>query len=157
MTETTMTDSRAATPSVVERTRAVAAGAPVVAAHFLGRTAVLMLGEEAALMVPDKGEERRVALHSGGILSAMLQHGQRVIQLLIDRAATDDASDSAHESSGLFLTRKTRGQMLTRDGAQCPCHGLHHPDQTGTHPPRFGIETHGLRKDDADSHNYKAP
>ena len=66
-----MTDSAPPnTPSVVERTRVVAAGAPVVAAHFLGRTAALVLGEEAVLLVPDKGEEQRLALHGGGILSA---------------------------------------------------------------------------------------
>jgi len=58
------------TPSVVERTRVIAAGAPVVAAHFLGRTAALVLGEEAVLLVPDKGDEQRLALHGGGILSA---------------------------------------------------------------------------------------
>ena len=58
------------TPSVVERTRAVAAGAPVVAVHFLGRTAALVLGEEAVLVVPDKGDEKRLAIHGGGILSA---------------------------------------------------------------------------------------
>jgi WD40 repeat protein len=58
------------TPSVVDRTRPVTAGAPVVAVHFLGRTAAFVLGEEALLLVPDDGEERRVAIHDGGILSA---------------------------------------------------------------------------------------
>jgi WD40 repeat protein len=58
------------TPSVVARTRAVAAGAPVVAAHFLGRTAVLVLGEEAVLLVAGDGDERRLPIHGGGILSA---------------------------------------------------------------------------------------
>ena len=42
-------------PSVVERTRPVTAGAPVVAAHFLGETAVFVLGEETLLLVPDDG------------------------------------------------------------------------------------------------------
>src|SRR5437763_8624586 len=65
-----MTDAPPNTPSVVERTRVIAAGAPVVAAHFLGRTAALVLGEEAVLLVPDKGDEQRLALHGGGILSA---------------------------------------------------------------------------------------
>jgi WD40 repeat protein len=41
-----------------------------VAAHFLGRTAVLVLGEESLLLVSEEGEERRVAVHGGGILSA---------------------------------------------------------------------------------------
>jgi WD40 repeat protein len=65
-----MTDAAASTPSVVERTRPVAADAPVVAAYFLGRTAVFVLGEDALLLVSDKGEERRSAVHGGGILSA---------------------------------------------------------------------------------------
>jgi WD40 repeat protein len=64
-----MTDTSGNTPSVVERTRAVAAGAPVVAAHFLGRTAAFVLGEEAVLLVPPNGDERRLAIHAGGILS----------------------------------------------------------------------------------------
>jgi WD40 repeat protein len=63
-------DASPNTPSVVERTRTAAAGAPVVAAHFLGRTAVLVLGEEALLLLADKGDERRLAIHGGGILSA---------------------------------------------------------------------------------------
>jgi len=63
-------DTAPNTPSVVERTRAVAAGAPVVAVHFLGRTAAFVLGEEAVLLVADKGDERRLPIHGGGILSA---------------------------------------------------------------------------------------
>jgi WD40 repeat protein len=58
------------TPSVVDRTRAVTAGAPVVAVHFLGRTAAFVLGEEAVLLASGKDEERRVAVHDGGILSS---------------------------------------------------------------------------------------
>ena len=65
-----MTDQTQNTPSVVERTRVVMAGAPVVAAHFLGRTAAFVLGEEAVLLVPAKGDEQRLAVHAGGILSA---------------------------------------------------------------------------------------
>ena len=65
-----MTDRPQDTPSVVSRTRAVSAGAPVVAVHFLGRTAAFVLGEEAVLLVRDKGDEQRVTVHSGGILSA---------------------------------------------------------------------------------------
>ena len=67
-----MADTRAPanTPSVVERTRPVTAGAPVVAVHFLSRTAAVVLGEEAVLLVADKGDERRCAIHGGGILSA---------------------------------------------------------------------------------------
>jgi WD40 repeat protein len=66
------------TPSVVERTRAVDAGAVVVGAHFLGRTAVLVLGEEALLLVPEKGEPRRILAHGGAILAAA-SDGKRVV------------------------------------------------------------------------------
>ena len=40
-----MTDTKSDIPSVVERTRPLQAEAPVVAAHFLGQTAVFVLGE----------------------------------------------------------------------------------------------------------------
>ena len=33
---------------------------------------------------------------AGGILAAMLQHRQRIVQTLIDRAGADDADDAAH-------------------------------------------------------------
>jgi WD40 repeat protein len=65
-----VTDQQQSTPSVVERTRTIAAGAPVVAVHFLDRTAAFVLGEEAVLLVAGKDEEKRVAIHGGGILSA---------------------------------------------------------------------------------------
>ncbi len=50
-----MTDTPANTPSVVDKTRPVAAGAPVVAVHFLGRTAAFVLGEETVLLVSGQG------------------------------------------------------------------------------------------------------
>jgi WD40 repeat protein len=65
-----VTDAKSDIPSVVERTRPIKAGAPVVAAHFLGQTAVFVLGEEALLFVPNAGEPRTVAVHGGAILSS---------------------------------------------------------------------------------------
>ena len=83
MTLHRMAETPPNTPSVVERTRAISAGAPVVAVHFLGRTAAFVLGEEAVLLVPDKGEEQRLAIHGGGILSAasdgVLQSSRNVV------------------------------------------------------------------------------
>jgi len=73
-----MTDTRSDTPSVVERTRPVEAGVPVVAAHFLGDTAVFVLGEEALLFVAKDGAERRVPIHGGAILAAA-SDGDRII------------------------------------------------------------------------------
>jgi WD40 repeat protein len=75
---TRMTDTRADTPSVVDRTRLVAAGAPVVAARFLGRTAAFVLGEETVLLVPPGGGEQRAAVHQGGIL-AVASDGERLV------------------------------------------------------------------------------
>ena len=65
-----MTDARSETVSVVERTHLVAAGGAVVGAHFLGRTAVLVLGEEAVLLAEPKTEPRRVDVHGGAILAS---------------------------------------------------------------------------------------
>jgi WD40 repeat protein len=65
-----MTEARADIPSVIARTRPLAAGAPVVAAHFLDQTAVFVLGEEALLLLPRAGDARRVTIHAGAILSS---------------------------------------------------------------------------------------
>jgi WD40 repeat protein len=73
-----MTDSRAETVSVVERTRAVAAGGAIIAAHFLRRTAVFVLGEEALLLAEPNGETRRMAVHGGAILAAACD-GERIV------------------------------------------------------------------------------
>src|SRR5215213_9939287 len=73
-----MTDTRGPIPSVVDRTKRVAAGAPVVAAHFLGERAVFALGEEALLFVAPDGAEQRVAVHAGGILS-VASDGTRIL------------------------------------------------------------------------------
>ncbi len=73
-----MTDTRSNTVSVVDRTRPIAAGGPVVAAHFLGRTAVFVLGEEAVLLAELPGEPRRIAVHSGAILTTAAD-GKRIV------------------------------------------------------------------------------
>src|SRR5271155_1410515 len=65
-----MSDSRSDTVSVVERTRILAAGGAVVAAHFLGRMAVFVLAEEALLLTAPRGEPNTVAVHGGAILSS---------------------------------------------------------------------------------------
>jgi WD40 repeat protein len=73
-----MTDARSDTVSVVDRTQPVAAGAPVVAAHFLGHTAVFVLGEEALLFADPGGEPHRMAIHASAILASAAD-GQRVV------------------------------------------------------------------------------
>jgi WD40 repeat protein len=79
--------------SVVERTRAIATGAPVVGAHFLGRTAVFVLGEEALLFASADGTERRIAVHGGAILSAVAD-GDRIV------TGGDDGKVVLTEASG---------------------------------------------------------
>ena len=64
-----MATSGSDAPSVVERTRLVPVGAGVVAAHFLGRTAVFVLGEEAIVLAPPENEPQRVVAHAGAILT----------------------------------------------------------------------------------------
>ena len=73
-----MSETRSGTASVVERTRAVAAGGAIVGAHFLGRTAVFVLGEEALVFAEPDGELRRMAIHDGAIL-ASASDGTRIV------------------------------------------------------------------------------
>jgi WD40 repeat protein len=73
-----MTDTRTDTVSVVERTHSVAASGAVIAAHFLGRTAVFALGEEAFVFADPTGEPRRIDLH-GGVILATAADGARII------------------------------------------------------------------------------
>jgi WD40 repeat protein len=65
-----MTSEAAPIVSIAERIRPVAAGEPVIAAHFLGATAAFVLGEEALVLASPDGSERRVGAHDGGILAA---------------------------------------------------------------------------------------
>jgi WD40 repeat protein len=64
-----MSDSRSDTVSVVERTRGVAAGGTIVAAHFLDRTAAFVLGEETIVLAEPGTEPRRISIHDGAILA----------------------------------------------------------------------------------------
>ncbi len=89
-----MSDARSDTVSVVERTRAVAAGGTVVGAHFLGRTAVFVLGEEALVFAEPDGELRRLKVHDGAILASACD-GTRVVSGGDDgKVVTTDAGSS---------------------------------------------------------------
>src|SRR5947209_12215149 len=100
-----MTDPRANIPSVVERTRPVKAGAPVVAAHFLGQTAVFVLGEGALVFAPRAGEARSVPVH-GGASRATAGDGDRSV------TGSDDgkvvATDAEGDSTTLATDAKQR-------------------------------------------------
>jgi WD40 repeat protein len=71
-----VSDTQAPIPSLADRVRPVAAGAPVVGVHFLGATPVFVLGEEALLFAGD--DERRVPAHAGAIL-ASVSDGKRIV------------------------------------------------------------------------------
>jgi WD40 repeat protein len=73
-----MTDTRNDTVSVVERTHTVAASGAVIAAHFLGRTAVFVLGEEAFVLAEPSGEPHRIDVHGGAILGTAAD-GERIV------------------------------------------------------------------------------
>ena len=71
-----MADTPTSMPSLADRVRPIDAGAAVVGVHFLGKTPVFVLGEEALLFAGD--EEKRVAIHAGGIL-ASASDGARIV------------------------------------------------------------------------------
>ncbi len=73
-----MTDTRSGTASVVERTRSIAAGGVIVGAHFLSRTGVFVLGEEALIFAEPDGEMRRMTVHDGAILASG-SDGMRIV------------------------------------------------------------------------------
>ncbi len=90
-----MTDTRADTASLTERTRAIVPGGLVAAVHFLKDTAAFVLGEAALLLAAPNREQRRVAIHDGGILAAACD-GQRLVTGGDDGKvmATDAGADS---------------------------------------------------------------
>ena len=65
-------------PSVTDRVRPIALGAPVTSVHFLGPRACFVGAEESVALVNAEGEIERVAVHSGGILCAA-SDGSRVV------------------------------------------------------------------------------
>src|SRR3954471_11810588 len=56
--------------SVTDRVRRLQVGMPVTSVHFLGEHAAFVGGEENVAIVSGEGETSKVAVHSGGILSA---------------------------------------------------------------------------------------
>ncbi|MBI4366743.1 MAG: WD40 repeat domain-containing protein [Deltaproteobacteria bacterium] len=72
-----MTMTTAPIPSLANRVRPVAAGAPIVGVHFFGTTPVFVLGEQALLYAPEHGEHR-VTIHDGAIL-ASVSDGTRIV------------------------------------------------------------------------------
>jgi WD40 repeat protein len=100
-----MTETRDDIVSVVERTHKIDAGGAVIAAHFLGRSAVFVLGEEAILLAEPKGEPRRVDVHQGAIL-ATATDGARVVSGGDDGAVIE--TNAAGESRKIAIDPKRR-------------------------------------------------
>jgi WD40 repeat protein len=88
------------TASIAERTRALAADGPIVAAHFLGRAAVFVLGEATIVLVDPAGQQRRVAMHSGAIL-ATAADDRRIV------SGGDDGKVMATGADGVVHTLTT--------------------------------------------------
>jgi WD40 repeat protein len=84
------------TASVADRARPIVAGAPVVAAHFLGEVPVFVLGEEALLFAPRGGEPERIAVHGGGILAAA-SDSERILTGGDDGKVVATRADRTHE------------------------------------------------------------
>ena len=72
-----MSETRNDSASVVERIHAVAANGAVIAAHFLGRMAVFVLGDETMVLAPPRAEAKTLAVHGGAILATAV--GESVI------------------------------------------------------------------------------
>jgi WD40 repeat protein len=95
-----LTDTRETIPSVVERTRPVAVGSPIVAVHFLDETAVFVPGEETLLFVAPDGAEQRVAVHAGAILVTACDR-QRIV------SGGDDGKVAATTADGNTVVTAT--------------------------------------------------
>src|SRR5262249_41938593 len=82
------------TSSLAARTRPVAPGSAVTAVHFLKQTAAFVLAEEALLLVSPEGEERRVGVHAGAILTSA-SDGRRIVTGGDDGAIVATGADGA--------------------------------------------------------------
>ena len=87
-----MTETHVPLPSLADRVRPVAVGGTVVGVHFLGPVPVFVLGEETLLFAGDD-DERRIAVHGGGILVSVCD-GTRIV------TGGDDGRLVATEASG---------------------------------------------------------
>jgi WD40 repeat protein len=103
-------------PSLADRVRPVAAGAPVVGVHFLKRVPVFVLGEEH-LLFADGETEKRVAVHGGGILVSTA-NGERVVTGGDDgRLVSTDAAGETTEIAADDKKRWIDQAALGPDGA----------------------------------------
>jgi WD40 repeat protein len=105
------------TVSVVDRTRPVKADAGVVDVHFIGDTAVFVLGEEALLLAGRDGEAQRIPVHGGAILAAAC-NGRRMVTGGDDGKVVNTAADGATSIVATDPKRRWIDRVaLARDGA----------------------------------------
>jgi len=103
----------------------VAAGVPVVAAHFLKGRAAFVLGEEALLLVAADGSEQRIPVHAGGILSAA-SDGMRIVTGGDDgKVVTTDAAGNPQTLASDAKHRWIDRIALGPDGAVAWSAGKH--------------------------------
>src|ERR1700752_304443 len=95
-----MSETQNSIPSIADRVKPVAAGAPVVATHFLKGRAAFVLGEEALLFVAGGGSEERTQVHDGGVLAAG-SDGDRIL------TGGDDGKAVATDAAGTVKTLAT--------------------------------------------------
>jgi len=109
MTDTSML------PSLADRVRPITAAAPVVGVHFLKRTPVFVLAEEHLLFADE--EEKRVAIHAGGILVSACD-GERLVTGGDDgRLVSTDGAGRTHELAADEKKRWIDQAALGPDGA----------------------------------------
>src|SRR5450756_2433318 len=101
---TTVTDTTTPLASLADRVRPIAAGGGIVGVHFLGKTPVFVLGEEALLFAAEGGE-KRVSIHAGAIL-ASASDGIRILTGGDDGALV--ATDARDEHAILATDDKRR-------------------------------------------------
>jgi WD40 repeat protein len=110
-----MTDTTTPIPSLADRVRPIDAGATIVGVHFLGATPVFVLGEEHLLFAGD--EEKRAAVHGGGIL-ASASDGVRIVTGGDDgRLVATDAKGEARQLAADDKNRWIDQVALGPDGA----------------------------------------
>jgi WD40 repeat protein len=111
-----MSDTSTPLPSLADRVRSVAAGAPVVGVHFLGARPVFVLGEEALLFAGEEGE-RKVPIHAGGILCSV-SDGARIVTGGDDGALVETDAQGEHRVLATDERRRWIDQVaLAPDGS----------------------------------------
>lgn len=115
-----MSASSASTNSLVDKTRTIDAGGPVVAAGFVGpkgrETAAFVLAEETVLLVAADGAERHVPVHGGGILCAASDGARLVTGGDDGRVMATTPDGTASEIAGDAKRRWIDNVAAGRDG-----------------------------------------